>query len=63
MSLAELVTTSHRIAARGGRLEKIGALAEYLERLPREDVATAVSFLAGELPRGRIGCAFWLLGS
>jgi DNA ligase-1 len=55
VKLAELVATSSLVARRGGRLEKIEAMAELLRRVPREEVATAVSYLAGELPQGRIG--------
>ncbi|HEX2162694.1 MAG TPA: ATP-dependent DNA ligase [Thermoanaerobaculia bacterium] len=55
MKLADLVAVSQRIAATRSRLAKAGHLAELLARLAPEEVETAVAWLAGELPQGRIG--------
>ncbi len=55
MRFAELVTTSGDVAARAGRLEKIGLLADLLGRLSREEIEVAVAFLSGSPRQGRIG--------
>jgi len=53
--LARLVETSGRIAATSARLGKVRALAEGLRALAPDEIATAVAYLSGELPQGRIG--------
>lgn len=55
MKLALLVETSRRVAATSGRLEKTGVLAEFLRRLPPDQIETAVSFLTGTLRQSRLG--------
>ncbi len=55
MLLAEVVDVSGRIAATRSRRTKATHLAELLRRLAPQEVAVAVSYLAGELPQGRIG--------
>jgi DNA ligase-1 len=55
MKLAQLVETSRRVAATSGRLEKTGVLAEYLRRLPPDQIETAVSFLTGTLRQSKLG--------
>jgi DNA ligase-1 len=56
--LAHLVGVSERVAATSGRLSKVRALADFLRALPPEDVETAVLYLAGETPQGRIGIGY-----
>ena len=56
--LAHLVSVSERVAANSARLSKVRALADFLRSLPPEDVETAVLYLAGETPQGRIGIGF-----
>jgi DNA ligase-1 len=55
MRLAEIASTSQRVAQTRSRLEKIGRLAELLGRLRAEEVLPGASYLMGELPQGRIG--------
>jgi len=55
MRLAELVAASAAVAATASRLEKIAHLADFLKRVPPDEVAIAVSFLSGSLRQGRIG--------
>ena len=55
MKLAELVAASDRVAATSSRNAKISILAEVLARASDEEAPTAVSWLAGTLPQGRIG--------
>jgi DNA ligase-1 len=55
MKLAQLVETSRRVAATSGRLEKTSVLAEYLRRLPPDQIETAVSFLTGTLRQSKLG--------
>jgi DNA ligase 1 len=52
VSLAE---TSQRVGASAGRLAKIRELAACLAQLSPAEIAIAVHYLAGEMPRGRIG--------
>jgi ATP-dependent DNA ligase I len=53
--LDEIARTSAAVAATSARLKKIEALAELLRGAGPEEVAVAVAYLSGELPRGRIG--------
>jgi DNA ligase 1 len=55
MRLAEIVATSAAIAATRSRLAKARHLGDLLARLAPEEIETAVAWLAGELPQGRIG--------
>jgi DNA ligase-1 len=55
MLLADLVTTSRRVAATRSRTEKVGVLVELLRRLTAEEIEVAVSFLTGTPRQGRIG--------
>ncbi len=59
--LAHLVGVSERVAATPARLSKVRALAEFLSSLAREDIGTAVLYLSGEIPQGRIGIGYALL--
>jgi DNA ligase 1 len=56
-SLADLVDTSQRVGAVAARLTKVRELSAFLKALPAEEIETAVHYLSGELPRGRIGIA------
>ena len=56
--LAELVSTSSRVSATSSRLAKVREIAGLLGKLPREEIAIGVSYLAGELPQGRIGIGY-----
>ncbi|HEX3128199.1 MAG TPA: ATP-dependent DNA ligase [Thermoanaerobaculia bacterium] len=55
MRLADLVTTSSRVAETRSRTEKIAALSGLLRRLGPEEVDPAVAWLSGNLRQGRIG--------
>jgi DNA ligase-1 len=55
---AHLVGVSERVAATPARLAKVRALADLLRSLPPEDVETAVLYLSGDTPQGRIGIGF-----
>jgi len=56
--LARLVTASEHVAATSARLAKVRALAEFLQSLPPDEIETAVLYLSGETPQGRIGIGF-----
>jgi DNA ligase 1 len=56
--LADLVATSHRVAASPGRLNKVRELASFLEALPASEIEIAVNYLSGEIPQGKIGIAY-----
>src|SRR5437764_214729 len=55
MRLADLVSTSRRVAETRSRSEKTGALADLLRRLSPEEIDVAVAWLSGNLRQGRIG--------
>lgn len=55
MNLDELARTSAAVAATRRRTEKIELLAECLTRLAPDEYELGASWLAGELPQGRIG--------
>ncbi|WP_028798267.1 ATP-dependent DNA ligase [Streptomyces purpureus] len=55
MLLARLADVSHRIAATSARSEKIAALAALFAEARPEESPLAISYLAGQLPQGRIG--------
>jgi ATP-dependent DNA ligase I len=56
--LADLVHTSSRVSASSSRLAKVREIAGLLARLSAEEIAIGVSYLAGELPQGRIGVGY-----
>jgi DNA ligase-1 len=53
--LADLVETSRAVASTRSRLEKVDRLAALLRRAAPEEVGLVASWLAGDLPQGRIG--------
>jgi DNA ligase-1 len=55
MLLARLADVSQEVAATSARSRKIAALAELFADTRPEDVALVISYLAGQLPQGRIG--------
>jgi DNA ligase-1 len=55
VQLADLARTSRAVAGTPGRLEKIRLLADALRRLDPRERSTGVSWLAGDLPQGRVG--------
>ena len=56
--LCDLVATSRDVREASRRLDKVGRLAAFLSRLGAEEIETAVAFLCGSLPQGRIGVGF-----
>ena len=56
--LAHLVATSQRVAATSARLGKVRELAGFLKTLQPGEVDTAVHYLSGETPRGRLGVGY-----
>jgi DNA ligase 1 len=56
--LAHLVATSQRVAATSARLAKVRELAGFLKTLARAEVDTAVHYLSGETPQGRLGVGY-----
>ena len=56
--LAELVSTSARVGGTSSRLAKVREIAVLLGRLSRAEIGIGVSYLAGELPQGRIGVGY-----
>ena len=56
--LAHLVATSQRVAATSARLAKVRELAGFLKTLPPGEVDTAVHYLSGETPQGRLGIGY-----
>jgi DNA ligase-1 len=56
--LADLVETSQRVGATAARLAKVRELAAFLRALPAAEIETAVLYLSGEIPQGRIGIGF-----
>jgi DNA ligase 1 len=56
--LAHLVATSQRVAATPARLAKVRELAGFLKILPPGEVDTAVHYLSGEMPQGRVGVGY-----
>jgi ATP-dependent DNA ligase I len=55
MLLADLAATSRAVGETRSRLEKVDRLAALLRRLGPEEVGLVASWLAGDLPQGRIG--------
>jgi DNA ligase 1 len=56
--LANLVGTSQRVGAASARLSKVRELAAFLRALPPDEIETAVHYLSGETPQGRIGIGY-----
>jgi len=61
--LLDLVNTSQRVGATSARLAKVRELAAFLRALPPEEIETAVHYLSGEIPQGRIGIGYSVLKS
>jgi DNA ligase-1 len=61
VNLAEVATTSLRVASTTKRLEKIALIAALLGQLQPEEVEIAVSYLSGSTRQGRIGIGYALL--
>src|SRR5436305_9155720 len=61
--LANVVATSQHVSATSGRLAKIRELAALLGALQPDEIQTAVHYLSGELPQGRIGIGYATLRS
>ena len=61
--LAALVEASRRVSATASRLGKIRELAALLPSLAADELETAVHYLSGELPQGRIGLGYAALHS
>jgi DNA ligase 1 len=59
--LSLLVGTSQRVGATAGRLSKVRELASFLQTLPPAEIETAVHYLSGETPQGRIGIGYGAL--
>ncbi|MCY4121921.1 MAG: ATP-dependent DNA ligase, partial [Acidobacteria bacterium] len=56
--LGDLVATSRDVREASRRLDKVGRLAAFLRQLGAEEIESAVAFLCGALPQGRIGVGF-----
>jgi DNA ligase 1 len=59
--LTHLVAASQRVAATAARLSKVRELAAFLQSLPPEEITTAVLYLSGDTPQGRIGIGYSVL--
>ena len=57
-SLRDLVATSRAVRDSRRRLDKIGRLSSFLAHVPPGAVESAVAYLCGTLPQGRIGVGF-----
>jgi DNA ligase-1 len=58
MLLDSVVRTSAAVAATPGRLAKIDQIAGLLQGVPAEEIAVAVSFLAGDLTQRQVGVGY-----
>ncbi len=58
MRMASLVETSRRVAATGGRRDKIGILADFLVRVPPHEIEIATAYLCGIVRQRRLGAGF-----
>jgi DNA ligase 1 len=56
--LAYLVGTSQRVSATRARLAKVREIATFLKTLAADEIDTAVHYLSGEIPQGRIGIGY-----
>jgi DNA ligase 1 len=61
--LAALVAVSQRVRATASRLAKVRELAALLHTLPAAELETAVLYLSGEIPQGRIGIGYAVLST
>ncbi|MDX2024209.1 MAG: ATP-dependent DNA ligase [Deltaproteobacteria bacterium] len=61
MKLHELVEVSQQVAGTRSRREKTARLSAYFKTLPHELTAVAASYLAGEVPQGKVGVGYVLL--
>jgi DNA ligase-1 len=61
MLLVRLADVSREVAATSARSRKIAALAELFAGAQPEDVPLVISYLAGQLPQGRIGIGWSVL--
>jgi DNA ligase-1 len=61
--LATLVSTSQRVGASSARLAKVRELAETLRVLEPGEIETAVQYLSGDTPQGKIGISYAQLQS
>jgi DNA ligase-1 len=59
--LATLVSTSQRVGASSARLAKVRELADTLRTLDASEIETAVQYLSGDTPQGKIGISYALL--
>ena len=55
MKLAAVVETSRRVAAAGGRLEKVELLAGLFARTPPDEIEIATAYLCGSVRQARLG--------
>jgi DNA ligase-1 len=55
---AHLVGASQRVSATSARTLKVQELAAFLKALPPEEIETAVHYLSGDIPQGRIGIGY-----
>ncbi len=56
--LAHLVGASQRVSAASARTIKVRELAAFLTTLSPDEIETAVHYLSGDLPQGRIGIGY-----
>ena len=56
--LAHLVGASQRVSAASARTAKVRELADFLKALPPDEIETAVHYLSGDIPQGRIGIGY-----
>ena len=56
--LGALVEVSQQVAATSGRLAKVRALSSLLKSLEPEETDSAVHYLSGEIPQGKIGIGY-----
>lgn len=61
MKFLELVDVSQQVGGTRSRREKTARLSAYLKTLPPNLVAVAASYLAGEVPQGKVGVGYALL--
>jgi DNA ligase-1 len=61
--LADLVSTSQRVAATSARRTKVRELGLFLRTLPGDEIETAVNYLSGDISQGKIGIAYKTLHS
>jgi DNA ligase-1 len=62
MLLAQLVETSRKVGATRSRTEKIAVLAATIRQFSLALAAIGTSYLAGDLPQGKVGIGYAVLG-